>query len=126
MDDAARHDRIEALEADNDRLRERIAELEAAFGMDVLPPIEWRLTMSEARVFGVILKRELASKEAIMVALYGFEERADPKIADVFVCKIRGKLKPFGVQIRTRWGHGYFMDPADRALARSMIEREAA
>lgn len=115
--------RLEALEAANDRLRDRISQLEDAMGMSVLTPIEWRLTMAEQRVFGVLLARELATKAAIMAALYSADgkEEAEIKIVDVFVCKARKKLKPFGVEIETRWGEGYYLTPATKAKVRAMM-----
>ena len=35
------------------------------------------------------------------------------KIVDVFICKIRRKLKPHGIEIKTIWGCGYQMEKAD-------------
>jgi two-component system cell cycle response regulator CtrA len=102
--------RIKALEAENERLSQRVEQLEASMGVvGFTPPVEWRLTGSETRVMGVLLKREVATKDAIMAALYCADARdeAEVKIVDVFICKIRKKLKPFGIQIATRWGQGY-------------------
>lgn len=98
-----------------DTLRARIRELEDAMMPPLALPIEWGLTGSEAQVFSFLTTRELASKEQIMSALYGLRagaEEVEPKIVDVFVCKIRKKLKPFGVNIETVWGRGYAL--ADR------------
>lgn len=109
--------RIEAVMAENDRLRDRIEQLESALGMDFLAPIEWRLTASENRVFGVLMAREIATKNAVMAALYADHGRdeAEIKIVDVLICKIRRKVKPFGIEIGTRWGEGYYLTPAMKA-----------
>ncbi|MCS0501595.1 winged helix-turn-helix domain-containing protein [Ancylobacter mangrovi] len=109
MDESAR---VEALEAESERLRQRVEQLEAAMGMDFVAPVEWRLTSSECRVFGVLLKREVATKDAIMAALYRADgrEEAEMKIVDVFICKIRRKVKPFGVVIVTRWAVGWSLE----------------
>lgn len=52
----------------------------------------------------------VASKYMIYDSLYPNEE-PDPKIIDVFVCKIRRKLKDLqprvNLQILTHWGQGY-------------------
>jgi hypothetical protein len=79
-------------------------------------PIEWGLTGSEARVFGCLLERENASKDAIMATLYRDDGRdeAEIKIVDVFICKIRKKVRPFGIEITTLWGAGYAMPPPRR------------
>lgn len=113
--------RIEALEAENERLMQRIDQLEAAWGMGFVAPIEWRLTPSEQRVMGVLLKREVVSKDAIMATLYRADGRdeAEIKIVDVFICKMRKKLKPFNISINTLWGIGYAL--ADRAATAALV-----
>ncbi|WP_020179671.1 winged helix-turn-helix domain-containing protein [Methylopila sp. M107] len=101
--------RLEIVEAENDELRERIAQLQELLGFHETTPIEWRLTPSEAAVVGFLLKRPMASKDEILSALYSLRPDDPPavKIVDVFVCKIRKKIKPFGVEIETVWGQGY-------------------
>jgi two-component system, cell cycle response regulator CtrA len=92
-------------------LRERIRQLEDALvPQEVLFPIEWALTGSEARLLAYLTTRDLATKPQIHAALYSLRPDGDDpelKIVDVFVCKLRRKLKPFGVVIETRWGYGY-------------------
>lgn len=121
--------RLEVVEQENAILRERVAALEAILMDCYRPPIEWRLTGQEARVFGVMVNRDLATKDAIMAALYADkvseDEIAEPKIVDVFVCKIRRKLKPFGVNIETIWGQGYSLDAETRSRHRRQIARAA-
>lgn len=114
MDVAAR---LEALEAENARLRDRCEHLEALAGHRWLAPCEWSLTASETKVMGVLIARELASKDAIMAALYRNDGRdeAEIKIVDVFICKLRKKVAPFGVTILTVWGAGYRLPPEQRA-----------
>lgn len=109
--------RLEAIEAENAMLRERIAHLESLLGHHWLAPVEWRLTASETRVFGTLLARDLATKDAIMAALYrnDAKDEAEIKIVDVFVCKMRRKLKPFGVEVLTRWGEGYYLSAETKA-----------
>lgn len=120
MDAAAR---IEGLEAENSRLRARIEQLESAAGMDFVAPLEWRLTAQETRVFGGLLAREIATKDAVMAGLYRdvHRDEAEIKIVDVFVCKIRAKLKPFGLPIETLWGQGYFLKPEVKVAVRERL-----
>lgn len=113
--------RLEATERENDRLRERVDFLERAlFASDVILPVEWRLTSSERRVFGVLLSREVATKSAVMTALYSdrCDEEPGIKIIDVFVCNLRKKVAPFDVKIVTEWGTGWRLDAATRAKFR--------
>lgn len=115
--------RLEVVEQENLLLRERIAFLEAILIDCVRLPVEWGLTQQETRVFGTLVNREVATKDAVMAALYsdraGAEGEVEPKIVDVFVCKIRKKLKPFGIEIRTVWGQGYALKPDIRSVYRT-------
>lgn len=49
------------------------------------------------------------TKEAMLDQLYGGRDEPDIKIIDVYVCKIRNKLRPVGAaqHIETAWGRGY-------------------
>ncbi|MFL1780868.1 Response regulator transcription factor [Candidatus Hepatincolaceae symbiont of Richtersius coronifer] len=57
-------------------------------------------------------KGKAVSKEHLLDQLYGGMEEPEPKIIDVFVCKIRKKIKKFTNQnyIATIWGQGYILD----------------
>jgi|SRR5580700_2392435 two-component system cell cycle response regulator CtrA len=118
------------VEEENEELRERVRMLEETMnGKELLPP-ELKLTASEERVVSALLSRDIMSKEAILTALYS--DRADDapeiKIVDVFVCKIRAKIEPHGLQIETHWGRGYSMSPESKQELRGMIaaRKEAA
>lgn len=115
--------RLEAIEGENDLLRERIAQLEGLLGHNFLCPVEWRLTCSENRVFGTLMARDLATKEAILAALYRDvgKDEAEIKIVDVFVCKLRKKIKPFGIEVHTRWGEGYYLLPETKSRIRESL-----
>ncbi len=125
MDVAAR---LEAVELENERLREQIARLEAALGLGFIAPLEWHLTGAEARIMGALATRDLLTKDAAMAVLYrdfGREE-AEVKIVDVFICKIRKKVAPFGIRIETLWGQGYYLTADQRAAVAKQAEAWAA
>lgn len=109
-------DFVNVLRDENERLRARIRDLERALFTGVSVPVEYGLTANEARIFGVLVNRPLATRAAIMAALYDDDgkEQAEPKIVDVFVCRMRRKLEPFGIEIHTRWGEGWFLPDTQR------------
>lgn len=111
--------RTEALQERCDWLEERVAQLEAALGLGFLTPVEWRLTAAMMRLFGCLMARELMTKDAAMAAMYrdrlGADEEPDIKIVDVQICKMRALLKPFGIEVHTRWGQGYCLDAPTKA-----------
>ncbi len=103
-------DLVERQKAEIDMLRERVRQLESLIvPEDVTIPIEWQLTARESKLFAALTTREVATKDYIMAAVYepGVDDEPEPKIVDVFICKIRRKVQPFGVNIETVWGRGY-------------------
>lgn len=109
--------RLDALQTENQRLRDELDALRNSLGLGYLPPIELRLTGKEALLLGRLLRGGVVTKNAAMDALYdASQDEPELKIIDVFICKLRGKLRPFGVAIDTRWGVGYEMSPTMRAL----------
>ena len=112
------------------RLEDRCEALEAALGFGFLTPLEWGLTGQQMRLFGCLMARELMTQAAGMAALYadrhGAEGVPDPKIIDVQVCKMRSRLRPFGIAIQTRWGQGHFLTADTKAQVRALMVTEAA
>lgn len=68
-------------------------------------------TATEARIVNVLLSREVVTKEQALFAAHAAspEDRLEvsTKLVDVFVCKIRPKLRKRGVEIETVWGTGW-------------------
>jgi two-component system cell cycle response regulator CtrA len=63
------------------------------------------------------------SKEMFLNHLYGGRDEPEIKIIDVFICKIRKKLREFGGhELETVWGRGYVLrDPVRVANSPSMV-----
>jgi len=126
MSDVLHDDYIAAIEAENDELREKVRVLEDLIGSRIEAPPMFSLTPSEEKVLGLLQKREMATKNQIMYALYAARPDEDPqlKIIDVYICKIRKKLKRFGIEIETRWGRGYALTPASKAIIQQLLTLE--
>jgi two-component system cell cycle response regulator CtrA len=89
------------------------------------------LTRKEYEVLQLLALRRgvTLSKEMFLDKLYGGLDEPEVKIIDVFVCKIRGKLKKLtdgdGL-IDTVWGRGYVLrDPETRHVQHREPERAA-
>jgi len=72
------------------------------------------LTGKEFRIveFLALRKGSVLSKTAFLSHLYGGMDEPEPKIIDVFICKLRRKLEVAGargVSIDTVWGQGYIL-----------------
>lgn len=97
-------------------LRDENEMLKEALGMSAPATREWGLSPRENQTLGIIAKRpEGASHERLFSALYGAKN--DPpgeKIIHVTISHMRRKLRPYGIQINTNWGVGYWMDEDSR------------
>lgn len=115
--------RAKVLENENDLLRAENCRLREQIGLAAKPPLMFDLTRSEAAMFGVLLSNRAPRKETFMAALYSLnpDEPPEIKIVDVFVCKMRKKLKPFGIDIKTNWGESYEMPEQSKARARELM-----
>lgn len=107
-------DRIDELEEEVRQLRE------VAFGQDLIPPLAWRLTPTEATLVRLLVRHPLVRWETFEAAMTAarWDWEAEPKILDVYVSKLRKKLGPFGVEIVTQWGRGWGLRPSAREQVR--------
>jgi|CXWL01.1.fsa_nt_gi two-component system cell cycle response regulator CtrA len=115
---------IAALREQLDEAEETIRQLRLVLRPPVVTPLEWRLTRAEVAVFGVLLNREVATAAMMITATRTAPascENGDPapKIAHVWVCRLRQKLARFGVRIDVVWGVGFTL--ADRAAWRKRL-----
>lgn len=66
-------------------------------------------------------------RTSMMDALYLHkQDEADIKIVDVWVCKMRKKLRPYGISIQTQWGQGYFLQTDSKAIAQGLLDEARA
>ncbi len=122
-----RDELVQRLEEENDDLRARVKALEELTGVSFEAPPQFRLTRNEAVIFGLLLKGQLVRRSSMMEELYLHEQdEADIKIVDVWVCKMRRKLKPYGIEIQTQWGQGYFLSPESKLIAQGLLDQARA
>ncbi|MGI4796834.1 MAG: winged helix-turn-helix domain-containing protein [Janthinobacterium lividum] len=74
------------------------------------------LTGKEAAILELLVTRkgQVLTKDAFLNHLYGGMDEPEPKIIDVFICKLRKKLQNAGAgnMIGTCWGRGYVLNEA--------------
>lgn len=87
----------------------------------------FKVTRLEAAILGVLIKRNEVTKAQLHLVIEqnrpseGREE-TDPKMVDVVICHLRKKLNPSKLVIKTVWGIGYLMPPADRDRCIKMLQ----
>ncbi len=76
-------------------------------------PIE--LSMRELTVIELLLSRQgrVVSKEQMIDRLFGWGDEVGSNAIEVYVHRVRKKLEPLGVDIRTVRGMGYLLDKVD-------------
>lgn len=112
-------------------LLERIELLEHELGMKTDLPPELDIPKNMGALLTMLLKREIITRQGALLAIYSgmrnaWDQEPDPKIVDVFVCKLRGKLKNYGIKISCKWGFGYFIDSENKRKLRELIARSRA
>lgn len=111
------------------RLRDRVEELEAAFGIRETFPPALRIRKSWAQLLGMLLARDLVAREVAWTVMYGHRsEDCQPeiKIVDVYVSSLRQALKPFNIVISRQWGVGHYLTADNKKKLRALIEQMRA
>jgi two-component system, cell cycle response regulator CtrA len=103
------------------RLQDEIDHLKQALGTLSHPPAEWEtdwgLTGPESIILAALIKHRVVTRDALMAALYsgrGPDAEPDSGIIDVFIYRIRRKLRPRGIAIVTVRERGWMLSPEDR------------
>ena len=75
------------------------------------------LTAREWAVLELLVQKEekIVSKESIIHWVAGWEDNLSPNAIEVYVSRLRGKLEPAGVRIRTVRGFGYMLEEFKQA-----------
>ena len=112
------------VDTENQKLRDRLFMLEAALGFDIEIPPQLKLSRSEGRLLAVLLKRDFVGKDQAGYFLYA--QRPDceiptSKTVEVFLHHIRRKLRPYNIEIQTKFSEGYWMDEVNKTALRTLI-----
>ena len=120
---------VRSLEADNDCLRYRVAELENelrmlkhAVGLPANIERPFGLTLSENVIFTLLMSREFVSRATMEIALYANRPDFEPgfKAIDVFVAKIRKKIFPHAA-VKNDRDVGWFISREHKARIREQL-----
>jgi two-component system cell cycle response regulator CtrA len=118
-----------ALRREVEVLRDALEAMRGALASDVgVKIIELaKLTYSERMLLGLLIRRHRATKDQMMTMLYADrpDEEPDSKILDVMICRMRKKLSPHGVEIRTIHGAGYELPPTSREKIKALTAEAA-
>jgi hypothetical protein len=116
-------ERVEELEEEIRQLRADMVQTDTHF-MGIL-------TRQESIVMRGILSRKIASyvyldqltMESCRLGRYGEEVNMRVR-CKVAIYKIRNKLKPYGIEIKTWIGVGYYLDDENKAKLKQLMEKK--
>ncbi|MCP2342755.1 helix-turn-helix domain-containing protein [Actinomadura rupiterrae] len=113
--------------ATNRDFQARIAALRARGGGGTRPQLDQdgilrhgrrsvAVSPSEARLLQLLIKRfgRIAAREELRAHLSEDGREASRNALDLHIKRIRRRLRPLGLTIRTAWGRGYVLDIDDR------------
>jgi DNA-binding response OmpR family regulator len=87
------------------------------------------LSPSEAILLSVLISRETLTRMSARVALYSLRPEADhpksqSKIIDVFIKRIRERMRELDVRIETIWGVGWRIPKADKEKLKCLLAEQ--
>ena len=110
---------IERLRIENESLRE-------ALGLNVEVPPHLGLRPHGKLMLAILLKRDRISREGLHAAITGVvgskRLETSSRAVDTQIKWMRKRLRPLGVDIKTDWGFGYFIDPASKGRLRRIMD----
>jgi DNA-binding response OmpR family regulator len=114
-----------------EELQEKICQLERElYGKDYVPPIELRLSQTQAAMLGTLLRYDrVVSHELLFEATRTYRTtriEPDPKLVHVQLFKLREKIRPFRLVIETVCGFGFRLSADTRKRLLNWDERRAA
>lgn len=117
---------IAYLREENDKLREQLAFVHAALmdSSEYWGNLGLKLTGQQELILRTLYKREMATREMLLVAMYSDRpdcDWADAKIIDVQVCRVRAAL-PQRDFVENVWGRGYRLTPEGRKWIKQRLE----
>ena len=83
----------------------------------------FKLTKNEAKIFGTMMQKNQIDKVRFMATLYPDPDRSpQTKIIDVWICKMRQKLKKYKIEIGTAHGIGYYLSNDNKNKVKLLLQ----
>lgn len=113
---------VKRLRDENEKLHEQLRQLKQVLTPPFIAPYEWHLTKYETLVLSSLLSARFISRERLFASLYShYNEPPSYRVLDVLITKLRKKLSPVGVVIKTVWGRGYYLEDLEQWRSRLLV-----
>jgi hypothetical protein len=110
--------------AEIDTLREQVRQLKRALHGELRWPVSWGLTPCETVVLGVLVTRQMATHDVLVLAL-DHGRNGGGRAFKQHVHFLRNKVRARGVVIHNARGHGWWLSAADRARLRQIATEQS-
>ena len=111
-------------------LEAEVRTLKAVLGLGVRFPSIFQFTKREQRLLGILTKQQVMTHDMMIYAVYGDEVDGGADWAQrslyVGMCALRKKLKRFDIHIKSLFGIGYEITPAEQKLLREIMIKETS
>lgn len=107
-----------ALRTRIDELEEEVRQLKDAFAPKVGFPKAWKLDPRESTILSALYanRGSYVTGEALLLRIAGFDTDQDDSDVRLWVGKLRKKVQPLGIEVKTRHDEGYVLTPESRPV----------
>lgn len=111
-------------------LQDRVQELEELLGINDDVNVRFMflgMTKMMRRLLGLLMARDLVSKETIYAALYGSlpeNQQPDIEVIGPWIFHLRNKLHDYDIRIVTVYGSGWAISPSDKARLLAVVAEQ--
>ena len=106
-------------------LLERIEELEYLLDIKPCGSLRIYLSVTEHKVLRYLVSRHgIVRQNELFAAIWGGRPECDTpqcQVVSVYICKLRKRLHPHDIEIKTEWGVGFYMTTEMKERARMMV-----
>jgi len=82
------------------------------------------LTLTEGKVLACLTNGRTWTRQQIRTASWQHGDEYETKTVDVFIHRLRKKLRHHGIEIRNDWGSGFYMEPGSIAKLQAILAEE--
>lgn len=109
-----------------ERLRDRVEKLEKSIGLKVVGWPVAGMSAMEWQMAQLLLRRQRISRESAFDAIYGSHHESDQpeslRVIDTIVCRMRKRLRGYGITVKNVWHEGYYLDADSRSRLKELVD----
>jgi len=110
-----------------DELIEENRQLREAMYGELPLPGKLGLSVTQGRILAALYRARGPARMAVLLTAQSHgRAEIDPDLIRIYICKIRRKLNPFGIDIKVVWRFGYELTAPSRKILDGMVAAAGA